>query len=76
MLEGGRYHFIIILYSVEKSPLMDLSCFKSYTFRTLSIANVFAYTGIHKTKIVSTTAAKNGLISRPDLPGSISLQPG
>ena len=49
VITESKLVFIIhfMFYSVQKSPLIDLSCFKSYTFRTLSISNVFAYTGIN-----------------------------
>ena len=39
-----RYHHEIV--SEEKSPLIDFSCFKSFTLRVLSISNILAATGL------------------------------
>ena len=34
------------IISEEKSPLIDFSCFKSFTLRVLSISNILAATGL------------------------------
>ena len=57
-------NYNLTIDSEEKSPVVDFSCFKSYTFRVLTVSNIFAFTGkrnIFETQIQSILASRKKL---------------